>query len=184
MVAVPGLPEPVVHVPTPTPAMVAVPPGRVTQLTVWFGPPFIDGPVTVTDAVIEQFVASVTVTIYVPTERPVIVDGPVRLSCVTPLDQWKVQGLYKPVGVAVAVPALALAQVAGVEVIVGGQHEPTAYRFVIGSLAQATLVHDPDSPSPEVAILTPRLLFGVHTILVVIVKQNFHEHVFKASLSP
>jgi hypothetical protein len=40
MVAVPGLAgEPIgVHVPVPVPAMVAVPPGIVAQLTVWSGP--------------------------------------------------------------------------------------------------------------------------------------------------
>jgi hypothetical protein len=38
IVAVPGLPVIVAHVPIPVPAIVAMPPGSTTQLTVWFGP--------------------------------------------------------------------------------------------------------------------------------------------------
>ena len=38
MVAVPGLPAIAVHVPAPMPAIVAEPPGRMAQVTVWSGP--------------------------------------------------------------------------------------------------------------------------------------------------
>jgi hypothetical protein len=38
IVAMPGLLTTAVHVPVPVAAIVAVPPGRTTQLTVWSGP--------------------------------------------------------------------------------------------------------------------------------------------------
>ena len=40
MVEVPGLPAIAVHVPAPTAAIVAVPPGSNAQVTVWSGPAF------------------------------------------------------------------------------------------------------------------------------------------------
>ena len=50
MVAVPGLLDSAVHAPVPVAAMVAVPPGRVAQVTVWSGPA-LGLAVTVTRAV-------------------------------------------------------------------------------------------------------------------------------------
>ena len=77
MVAVPGLPACAVHVPAPVAAMVAVPPGKDAQVTVSFGPPFTPaGPATLTVADDVQPKASVTVTVSIPAESPVTVDGP------------------------------------------------------------------------------------------------------------
>jgi len=103
---------------------------------------------------------------------------------VVPVDHLNVHGLYVPTGVAVAVPAVGLAQVGAVEVMVGGQQEPTAYRSVIGSLAQPASSHEPDSPSPVVLKETSRLLPGLQVALVVMVRQNFHEQVLIELLSP
>jgi hypothetical protein len=64
IVAVPGLPEDAGDhlTPVPVPAMVAVPPGRSTHVTVWSGPAF--GLVTVTVSVAEaEQVPSVYVTV-------------------------------------------------------------------------------------------------------------------------
>jgi hypothetical protein len=53
IVEVPGLFPASVHIPSPVAAIVAVPPGRIAQLTVWSGPASGSG-VTVTEAVSEQ----------------------------------------------------------------------------------------------------------------------------------
>jgi hypothetical protein len=185
MLAVPGLPACAVHVPIPVAPIVAEPPGRVAQVTVLAGPALTPvGPPTLTVALTVQLRASVTVTVSVPIARPVIVDEPLELVTVVPLDHVNVHGLYVPTAVAVALPPFAFAQVAAVEVILGGQHEPTAYKWVIGSLLHATLVHEPDCPSPDTPTDTSRSLPGVQALLVVIVTQNFHVQVFDASLSP
>ncbi len=123
-VTVAGLPAWAVHVPAPIAAIVAV----LYSQIVWLAPATttVVGPVTLTVADEVQPRASVTVTVSIPTDSPVIVDAPVKPVCTVPLDQRNVQGLVVPTGVAVAVPPFGLAQVAAVEVIVGGQQAPTA----------------------------------------------------------
>jgi hypothetical protein len=67
IVAVPGLAGEAmaVHVPVPVPAIVAVPPGRVAQLTTWSGPA-LGLAVTTMDAVSVQPEALVHTKPYVP----------------------------------------------------------------------------------------------------------------------
>ena len=65
IVAVPDADESSVHVPAPVPAIVAEPPGRDIQVSVWSTP--ADGPVlTVTVAVSEQPAALVHLNEYTP----------------------------------------------------------------------------------------------------------------------
>lgn len=152
---VPGLPGRADHIPLPTAVITAESPSS-GQLTYLIPPPLgrADGR-TESEAVDWQLYTSTTVTVYRPTVRPVIVDGPVTPCCTTPLDQINVHGPLVPVGVAVAVPSLRL-HVAPVVVSVGGQQAPTLYALTEGSLLQAGLFHEPDSPSPEVEKLTVR----------------------------
>ena len=74
---------------------------------------------------------------------------------------------------AVAVPSVAPGQDAGVDDIVGGQQAPIAFITEAGSSMHPKLDHDPDSPSPEVFIVTDKFDPGLQAAAVVILKQKF-----------
>jgi len=80
IVADPGFPACADQVPAPVAAMVAVVLANGAQGAITFGPALaLVDPVMVTVAVDEQLKLSITVTVYVPALRPVIVEG---LDCV------------------------------------------------------------------------------------------------------
>ena len=82
-------------------------------------------------------------------------------------------GAAAPSGVAVAVPLLNPVQVPVLD-IVGGQQEICAVKFTEGSFVQPTLVHEPDSPSPDVFTATDKLIPGLQPVFTLTVQQKFH----------